>query len=131
MVEQFSVISQHWLRFAKSSLIAAKTLTPVEGMRLEEICFLLQQSVEKSLKTVLVYHGINPQKTHNMSFLLNEIKNLTDIPEWMTDVLELQDFAVRDRYPGVSEELSDIEELEGLKILAQDVFDWAQELISK
>ncbi|TAL67168.1 MAG: HEPN domain-containing protein [Bacteroidetes bacterium] len=44
----------------------------------DSICFHSQQAAEKFLKLYLVYKGIEPEKTHNISDLLYKCKLLSE-----------------------------------------------------
>jgi HEPN domain-containing protein len=63
------------------------------------------QAVEKSLKGLLIYYGVEPEFTHNIGILLNELEKFTEIAENIREVLDLTNYAVQTRYP---EEYDDI-----------------------
>src|SRR5687768_7678744 len=48
---------EDWLRYAKADLALARVPLPVGGLY-ALLCFHTQQAVEKSLKAVLIHHGI-------------------------------------------------------------------------
>lgn len=67
------------------------------------IGFHAQQCAEKYLKARLCEAGRTPDKTHDLTVLLNAVKDLQ--PEWELrrgDLRFLTDFAVTYRYPGSS-----------------------------
>ena len=43
-------VHETWLKQAQSNLNMARLVTDFDGIRLEDVCFQLQQCVEKSLK---------------------------------------------------------------------------------
>lgn len=59
-----------WLDRAKSSLAISKIRTD-EDIFYEDLCFQAQQAVEKSLKGLLVFYNVDPEKTHNLVALIN------------------------------------------------------------
>jgi len=68
--------------------------------RLDTVCFLVQQCVEKYVKALIVVQGAIVPKTHDLGHLLNLL------PESMRPVLstaeqlKLATYAVETRYPG-------------------------------
>jgi HEPN domain-containing protein len=61
-------------------------------------CFHCQQAVEKYLKTFLIFHKKDFPKTHNIDLLLKSCSAINDRFKEV-DVKNLEDFAVRGRYP--------------------------------
>ena len=64
-------------------------------------CFHCQQAVEKAMKSLLVYHQADFEKTHDVGQLLSLLRTTsTPPPESVTETLgELTRFAVETRYP--------------------------------
>ena len=89
---------EEWLKRARSSLELAKALG--NGIFYEDLCFQAQQAVEKGLKGLLIYYGVEPEKTHNLSALLLVLETYTTIDDEIREILSLQKFAVQTRYPG-------------------------------
>lgn len=89
---------EQWLEKAEHDLLAAKLIIDHQPIILDIACFHCQQDAEKYLKTFLVYHQQDFPKTHNLDLLL---KSCTDISHHFNkiDVKNLEDFAVRGRYP--------------------------------
>jgi HEPN domain-containing protein len=71
---------ESWIERAKSSLELAQAKI-IRHIHYEDLCFQLQQAVEKALKGLLIYYGFEPEFAHNIEILLNELKNFIDIPE--------------------------------------------------
>ena len=65
----------------------------------DSICFHSQQAAEKYLKMYLVYKGIEPEKTHNISDLLYKCKEYSEEFEFLRDIEYLTEYAVSMRYP--------------------------------
>jgi HEPN domain-containing protein len=61
-----------WLEIAENDLASAKRLIDIEPYILDTACFHCQQSVEKNLKAFLVTKGIEPERTHSISYLLEQ-----------------------------------------------------------
>lgn len=52
---------EEWLRRAHSNLELAK-ISNKKLVYLEDLCFQAQQAVEKGLKGLLIFYGIEPEK---------------------------------------------------------------------
>ena len=61
-----------WLRRAQSNLAYARH--EVEGVLYEDHCFNAQQAVEKSLKALLLQHGVTFPFTHDIAVLLTLVE---------------------------------------------------------
>lgn len=55
-----------WLAKADSDLLAIRKLTIGEPVPWDVVCFLAQQTAEKTFKAALVSRGINPPRTHDL-----------------------------------------------------------------
>ena len=90
-----------WLRFAKNDLVVATHLNEVfRPLPENTICWLCQQSVEKSLKAILAYHDVKIKKTHDIGLILKETTKLE--PDVSLDdklAAKITVFAVESRYP--------------------------------
>jgi HEPN domain-containing protein len=63
------------------------------------LLFHLQQAAEKLLKALIAFHGIHFEKVHDLHELLRICKeNKIDIPEYTTQLPDLNPFAVIGRY---------------------------------
>ena len=89
---------KQWLEKAEHDLIAAKLIMDNQPIILDVACFHCQQAIEKYLKTFLVLKNQDFPKTHNLDILL---KNCSDLNAEFAalDMGNLEDFAVRGRYP--------------------------------
>ena len=95
---------QLWFEFANADLETADFLYEKQYPRqLEIICYHCQQAGEKAIKAVYIAKEIPggiPRK-HDLWFLLEQMKNVVDIPESIYDAAEkLDPYAVVFRYPG-------------------------------
>jgi HEPN domain-containing protein len=71
---------ESWIDRAKSSLEISKIAVSA-NVYYEDLCYQSQQAVEKALKGILIFYGVEPEFTHNIGILLNEIEKFTEIPE--------------------------------------------------
>jgi HEPN domain-containing protein len=89
---------EQWIEKAEHDLIAAKLIIEHQPMILDIACFHCQQAVEKYLKTFLVFKKEEFPRTHNLDLLLQNC--LAHSQEFASiDLKNLEDFAVRGRYP--------------------------------
>ena len=113
-----------WLKQAQSNLNMARLVTDFNGIRLEDVCFQLQQCVEKSLKGLLVFLNEQPPKTHSITLLLELLTQYLTIPDYIRETIDLNDYSVTYRYPGAYSEMTDIDEVARLLIIAEDCIRW-------
>lgn len=118
-----------WLDIAENDLISAQRLIEVEPYILDTACFHCQQSVEKNLKAFLVVNGIEPERTHSISYLLEQCGKFDNVFTSI-DQKRLDTFAVVIRYPH-SAELPTIEETKELFELAKSIKAIVLERIGK
>lgn len=92
-----------WLDYAKMDLGVAKHLNKTYYPKpLEVICFHAQQAAEKSIKALVISKGApgGMPKVHDLSFLLNQVKNLVNIDDRLYDYADtLTPYAVSAKYP--------------------------------
>jgi HEPN domain-containing protein len=120
---------EEWIKRAKSSLELAQAKVS-RHIYYEDLCYQSQQAVEKALKGLLIYYGIEPEFTHNIEVLLNEIKKFTDIPENIKEASLLTSYAVQTRYPGEYDEITKKEYKESIKI-TKDCLNWIENKIKE
>lgn len=93
-----------WMRYAQadSDLVRHIYFGDYYPKPLEIICYHCQQAAEKSIKAVVVAYGAQGgmPKLHDLSFLLDQIKNMVEIDERYYDYAdELTAYGVAVRYP--------------------------------
>jgi HEPN domain-containing protein len=120
---------EEWIERAKSSLELAQVKI-IRYIQYEDLCFQVQQAVEKALKGLLIFYGVEPEFTHNIELLINELKKFTDIPENINEATDLTNYAVQTRYPGEYDEITKEEYEKAVKI-AKDCLDWVENIIKK
>jgi len=118
-----------WLKRARSSLELAKS-SGNELVYYEDLCFQAQQAVEKGLKALLIYYGIEPEKTHNLYVLLHELEKQTVIDDEIKEILKLENYAVLTRYPGEYAEIEK-EEYEQSILIAEKCLKWIEERMKR
>lgn len=118
---------EDWLRYAKANLALAQVPLPAGGLY-ELLCFHAQQAAEKSLKAVLIHHGIEPPRPHNLENLIDLLPATIERTHVLTQSARLTIFATSSRYPGSQENVDEAEYLETIR-LAQQVVSWAEDTL--
>ncbi len=89
---------EQWLEKANHDLIAARLIIDASPIILDVACFHCQQAVEKYLKAFLVFKKLDFPKTHNLDLLLKSCADINPVFA-VIDLFNMEDFAVRGRYP--------------------------------
>ena len=103
------------LRLADSDLASGRALVAA-GVRLENSCYHYQQTVEKSLKAVLVHQGVAFPSTHDLNVLILLLPSgLPELPQ-THDIPELTIYSTQRRYeegptPATIEDATDAENM--------------------
>jgi HEPN domain-containing protein len=122
-------IHEEWLKRARSSLELAK-FSDNELVCYEDLCFQAQQAVEKGLKGLLIFYKVEPEKTHSLYKLLQEVEKHIEINNDIKDVLKLYNYAVQTRYPGEYVEITK-DEYEHSIIIAEKCLKWIEDKIKQ
>jgi len=120
---------EEWIERAKSSLELAQVKI-IRYIQYEDLCFQVQQAVEKALKGLLIFYGVEPEFTHNIELLIKELKKFVDIPEKINEATDLTNYAVQTRYPGEYDDITKEEYEKAVKI-AKDCLDWVENKIKE
>lgn len=95
--------TKEWYRMAVMDLGVARHLEATYYPKpLEIICYHCQQSAEKAIKALIMYYGCEGgmPKLHDLSFLLNQIRNKVHIEDEYYDYADaLTPYGVSIRYP--------------------------------
>lgn len=95
--------SAEWIAMAETDYGVAKHLFETYYPKpLEIICYHCQQSAEKAIKALIIEFGAQGglPKVHDLSFLLNQIKNKVKVSERLYDYADtLTPYGVSIRYP--------------------------------
>lgn len=129
---------KEWLKFAQTDFDCAEYLykAPLHPKPLNVICYHCQQAAEKAIKALIVYFGSQGDipKVHDLSFLLNRVKNMTDpqkrieiTHDFMVMADGLSKYGVAPRYPNEM----DVDEPQTAKALrdSASIMEWAKKII--
>jgi len=105
-----------WIEKAEEDRLVVQQLVDADSSARGAIGFHCQQAAEKFLKAYLIFHGIDPERTHNLEFL---VKRCSDIDKDFVKIylMNLTDYGVEARYPGDFLEPSIIEIRELIQIV--------------
>ena len=117
-----------WLKRAKSAFLIASETPLCDELYLEDLCYDAQQAVEKALKGLLIFYGVEPEYTHNIERSLIALEVFVEIPEIIKETTELTQYAVLTRYPGEYDPVTLDEYKQAIK-LAKECLDWVTEKI--
>ena len=120
---------KEWLKRAEGSFLIVKKLAKEDDVYLEDLCFHLQQSVEKALKGLLLFYGGELKKTHDSSVLIGLLEEYVNIPDFILDVMQLDIYAVETRYPGIYDEVTR-EEFEAHLKVAELCIEWVDSIMN-
>lgn len=125
----FSGTPEDWLRRAKGNLARAKQTKPKAAFW-EDLCFDAQQGAEKAIKAVLVFQAIEFRKTHDLRELLTLLDSSRNtIPKSVWDAVDLSDYAVETRDPGLFEPVNE-KEYRRAVAMANTVVSWATKVVA-
>jgi len=120
---------ESWIDRAKSSLEISK-IAINNNVYYEDLCYQSQQAVEKGVKGLLIYYGIEPEFTHDIGILLEGLKKFINIPENIKEAINLTKYAILTRYPGEYDEITQEGYEKSVKI-AKDCLDWIEKTIKE
>lgn len=125
--------TKQWIELAKMDYGVAKHLFQTYYPKpYEIICYHCQQAAEKAIKAVIISGGAQGglPKLHDLSFLLNQIKNKIEIEEKYYDYADaLTPYGVSIRYPNELF-LEERHVTEALR-MAEEIVKWANEIIDQ
>lgn len=125
--------TKEWYDMAVMDLGVARHLDETFNPKpLEIICYHCQQAAEKAIKALIMYYGGEGglPKLHDLSFLLNQIKNKVPIEDKYYDYADtLTPYGVSVRYPNelFLEKKHAKEALE----FSGEILDWVQGIVSR
>lgn len=118
-----------WLNLAKRNLDTARLLIR-ENHYTDSIAIEIQQTIEKSFKSVYAYYGINIPRTHALTILFNFVAGKIQLD--VTDIeviITISDYYETDRYPGPRYVVPSREEVETFFIVAEQLYSKIEEHI--
>ena len=102
-----AAVAGEWATKAENDLKnAAYTLQMGEQCPTDTVCFHAQQCVEKYLKAILVFNGIDFPKTHDVSRIVSFLPASIEIKLTPEEQGRLTSYATVTRYPGDYEPIS-------------------------
>lgn len=120
----------NWLKFAEIDLRAAKVLL-VEGGLSTVVCFLSQQCVEKCLKALIEFKGINPFKSHDLIMLYGQVDEMMKLEE--DTLAALNQIYIDARYPAslgmLPEGPPDEEDAKSFYEFAHEVYEMVNDVL--
>ena len=123
--------TENWLALAETDLGVAQHLFQTYYPKpYEIICYHCQQAAEKAIKAVIIANGAKGglPKIHDLSFLLNQLKNMVEIDDKYYDYADtLTPYGVAVRYPNELG-LEERHAKEALRITSE-ILAWAQSII--
>ena len=91
--------ARRYLQLADDDAAAFRGLLKLPEVKFRLACFHAQQSVEKLMKAVLIFHGIDYQRTHDLHTLASLLlKHGVTPPCSPEELTQLNPFAVTFRY---------------------------------
>jgi HEPN domain-containing protein len=109
---------QQWIEKADEDRLVVHQLLEADSIARGIMGFHCQQATEKYLKAYLIFNGIEPERTHNLEFLLQRCAAI-DNSFSEIDLMNLTDYGIEVRYPGDFLEPSFIEINELMLIVNQ------------
>lgn len=112
-----------WMEMAQSDLAYAQASLALDESFRDKICFHCQQAAEKALKALLVASEIRFPKTHDLRALLSLLSSaeVGDIVRPLSEIVDLNDYAVELRYPDDWYEPSQTETLRAIELAEKTV----------
>jgi HEPN domain-containing protein len=120
---------KEWIEKADHDLGSAKIIYLHLPDYFDTIAFHCQQSVEKHLKALLVYHEISFPRSHDLIFLLDLLSAKIEIEDSrFENAFVLNNYSVQIRYPNKIVKLSN-EEIERAIAISQEFRTFAVSII--
>jgi len=111
-----------WLNHANRNLQTARLLIR-ENHFTDSIAIEIQQTIEKSFKSIYAYYGISIPKTHELTILFNFVKDKIQLDEIDIEVIiTISDYYQTDRYPGPRYIVPSRDEVELFFIFAEQLY---------
>lgn len=118
-----------WIQFAAEDLAVAHAIHNDRHLPARVACFHCQQSVEKSLKAILIHAGIGFPRTRDLNLLRLLLPDHSGIKGAPLDLSALTVFAAEARYPGDFPDATSVEARDAIAI-ATKVLELAERELS-
>ncbi|MDA3927773.1 MAG: HEPN domain-containing protein [Prolixibacteraceae bacterium] len=123
-------LALEWLDFARKSLETAILLNR-ENHYTDVIAIDIQQTIEKSLKSIYALNGEKIPRTHSLDILFNYASGYI---EWsdieIKSLIMISDYYQAERYPGPKYFMPDREEINKFILLAKSIFQQVADYIN-
>lgn len=112
-MKQLADQAKRFLKIADRDIRAFNVLKSALDVDLTTVCFHAQQAVEKLLKAVLLFHNIDPSRTHDLNKLAYTLTdNQINLPVNIEEISNLNPYAVIFRYDDMEIEILTRDEAE-------------------
>ena len=118
-----------WLVYARSSYNYSKT-TNDDFVLFAHRCQQAHQTAEYALKGLLIFYGEEPEHTHNIRKLLENLNKYTVLEKSVNSFIDLNTYAFQTRYPGDYKEITEEEYLKAVE-LAGNCLTWVENKIKE
>jgi HEPN domain-containing protein len=115
------------LEISKSDLDTALAISKIPTLRIENSFYHVQQSIEKSLKAVLVKSSISVPLVHDLGILVGKIPRSIE-PPYGYELQQLTEFATIRRYEQGEINLT-LEELNKTLDICAEMYFWAKGIV--
>jgi HEPN domain-containing protein len=125
------LVLRDWVLNAEHDLAMAAAGMKIPGdPPTESVCFHAQQAAEKYLKALLICHGLDFPKTHDLGKVAQLLPEGMAVPLSAEEQRRLTQYATVARYPGDYEEIS-LAEAKKAIALARKARRWARSLLPR
>ncbi len=101
---------RRWVAKADNDFRNAEyVLTLKENCPFDTVSYHCQQCVEKYLKALLIFRGIDFPRTHDLVVLFNLLREVETLTVQVQDVQPLNRYSIESRYPGDWEPIDESE----------------------
>jgi|SRR6056297_105712 len=120
-----------WLDFAKRNLETASLLYDANHYT-DIIAIEIHQTIEKSFKSILAYHGIKTPKTHDLMILYEKCEQFKIFKTLTIDnFLIINDYYETERYPGPKYNIPSQEEIKENLNIAGEIYKQVSDYIKE
>lgn len=118
-----------WLNLANRNLQTARLLIR-EKHYTDIIALEIQQTIEKTFKSVYAYYGVSIPKTHSLTLLFSFVNEKIKLEDIDIDVIIIvSDYYETDRYPGPRYTIPSRDEVEQFFLFTEQLFRKIEEHI--
>ena len=117
------------LSIAKGDIESAEILAKGATTRTENIFFHVEQSIEKSLKALLVWRQIPVPLVHELTLILDRIPKDLEVPS-ASSLIDLTQFATVRRYEEGIADFTNEEIFQSIK-LAHEIISWVEKQLRR